>query len=171
MGWSELRPPSEGYSWCRRCHSTRSLATPVGWALLLCARMSCPCCTSATLVGALCLPLPLRRASTGGLCGAVQHHHETDLHYSLPGTCTCTSSLSGVAHPFAWCTLERLLTHACCRLRPGAAGFEDGTSAYLAIAALRHGFAQLQRVGGFPAIAQHTCSLSRCDQQVCRSIQ
>ena len=48
------------------------------------------------------------------------------------------------------------------RLRPGAAGFEDGTSSYLAIAALRHGFAQLQRIGGFPAISQHTCSLSRC---------
>ena len=55
-----------------------------------------------------------------------------------------------------------ILTARLCRLRKGAAGFEDGTSAFLSIAALRHGFAQLQRVGGFEAISQHTRSLSRC---------
>ena len=49
-----------------------------------------------------------------------------------------------------------------CRQRPGAAGFEDGTPAYLGIAALKHGFAQIERFGSFAAIERHTASLTRC---------
>ena len=48
------------------------------------------------------------------------------------------------------------------RRRSGAAGFEDGTPAYLAIASLAHGFAQLNRLGSFPAIERHTATLVRC---------
>jgi molybdenum cofactor sulfurtransferase len=48
---------------------------------------------------------------------------------------------------------------AACR-RPGAAGLEDGTLPFTAIAAARHGFQQLQRLGGFPAISRHTACLS-----------
>ncbi|BDA46796.1 probable molybdenum cofactor sulfurase [Coccomyxa sp. Obi] len=47
------------------------------------------------------------------------------------------------------------------RRRTGAAGFEDGTPAYLAIASLAHGFAQLNRLGSFPAIERHTATLTR----------
>ncbi len=47
------------------------------------------------------------------------------------------------------------------RRRPGAAGLEDGTPAYLAIASLAHGFAQLNKLGSFPAIEQHTATLTR----------
>ena len=49
-----------------------------------------------------------------------------------------------------------------CRQRPGAAGFEDGTPAYLGISALKHGFAQIERFGSFAAIERHTGSLTRC---------
>lgn len=48
------------------------------------------------------------------------------------------------------------------RQRPGAAGFEDGTPAYLGISALKHGFAQIERFGSFPAVEGHTASLTRC---------
>jgi len=47
------------------------------------------------------------------------------------------------------------------RQRPGAAGFEDGTPAYLGISALKHGFAQIERFGSFLAIERHTASLTR----------
>ncbi|KAK9807865.1 hypothetical protein WJX72_011591 [[Myrmecia] bisecta] len=47
------------------------------------------------------------------------------------------------------------------RKRKGAAGFEDGTTSYLAYAALRHGFAQIQKLGGFHNIQLHTDSLTR----------
>lgn len=53
------------------------------------------------------------------------------------------------------------LEHGMCRQRPGAAGFEDGTPAYLGISALKHGFTQIERFGGFPAIERHTASLTR----------
>lgn len=47
----------------------------------------------------------------------------------------------------------------CCR-RSGAAGLEDGTLPFTAIAAARHGFSQLQRLGGLPAISRHTACLT-----------
>jgi molybdenum cofactor sulfurtransferase len=52
-----------------------------------------------------------------------------------------------------------LLMCLCCR-RAGAAGLEDGTLPFTAIAAARHGFSQLQRLGGLPAISRHTACLS-----------
>ena len=48
-----------------------------------------------------------------------------------------------------------------CRQRPGAAGFEDGTPAYLGISALKHGFVQIERFGSFASIERHTGSLTR----------
>lgn len=48
-----------------------------------------------------------------------------------------------------------------CRKREGAAGLEDGTASFLGIAALRHGFAAIERAGGFPAIDAHTSALTR----------
>jgi molybdenum cofactor sulfurtransferase len=39
--------------------------------------------------------------------------------------------------------------------------FEDGTLPFLQIAALRHGFAAIDRVGGIEAIDKHTCCLAR----------
>ncbi|KAL0025505.1 hypothetical protein WJX77_007273 [Trebouxia sp. C0004] len=47
------------------------------------------------------------------------------------------------------------------RRREGAAGLEDGTAHYLGIAAVRHGFHQLAALGGFPAIGDHTQSVTR----------
>ncbi|DBA69485.1 TPA: hypothetical protein ACH3X2_001170 [Trebouxia sp. C0005] len=47
------------------------------------------------------------------------------------------------------------------RRRKGAAGLEDGTAHYLGIAAVRHGFHQLAALGGFPAIGDHTQSVTR----------
>ncbi|KAK9867044.1 hypothetical protein WJX84_002335 [Apatococcus fuscideae] len=47
------------------------------------------------------------------------------------------------------------------RRRPGAEGFEDGTAHFLGLAAVRHGFAQIAAVGGFPVIQQHTHTLTR----------
>lgn len=47
-----------------------------------------------------------------------------------------------------------------CR-RPGHAGLEDGTLPFTAIAAARHGFRFLQRLGGFPAISRHAHSLAQ----------
>lgn len=47
------------------------------------------------------------------------------------------------------------------RRREGAAGLEDGTSHFLGIAALRHGFAAIRRAGGFPAVDEHTSMLTR----------
>ncbi|KAK9787728.1 hypothetical protein WJX73_008150 [Symbiochloris irregularis] len=47
------------------------------------------------------------------------------------------------------------------RQRPGAAGMEDGTSAFLSVAALKHGFAQIHRLGGFTAVEHHTQALTR----------
>jgi len=48
------------------------------------------------------------------------------------------------------------------RRREGPAGFEDGTNSYLGIAALPHGFALIQRLGGFAAIQERTALLTRC---------
>ncbi|KAL0050843.1 hypothetical protein WJX82_008290 [Trebouxia sp. C0006] len=47
------------------------------------------------------------------------------------------------------------------RRREGAAGLEDGTAHYLGIAAVRHGFHQLAALGGFPAIGNHSQSVTR----------
>lgn len=54
-----------------------------------------------------------------------------------------------------------LCIFAFCRRREGAAGLEDGTAHYLGIAAVRHGFHQLAALGGFPAIGNHTQSVTR----------
>ena len=48
-----------------------------------------------------------------------------------------------------------------CRRREGAAGMENGTAHYLGIAAVRHGFAQIHRLGGFSAVAAHTQAVTR----------
>lgn len=48
-----------------------------------------------------------------------------------------------------------------CRRRTGAEGFEDGTAHFLGLAAVRHGFAAIASVGGFPAIHQHTQMVTR----------
>lgn len=45
--------------------------------------------------------------------------------------------------------------------RPGAAGVEDGTLPFTSIAAARHGFALLGRLGGMPAVHAHTACLAR----------
>ena len=68
--------------------------------------------------------------------------------YSVP---TCTVHLSGNPR---W-------PH--CRRRKGTSGFEDGTAHFLAIAALRHGFAAIARAGGMPAIRHHTAAITRFD--------
>ena len=56
------------------------------------------------------------------------------------------------------------------RRREGAAGLEDGTTSFLGIAALRHGFAAIGRAGGFPAIEAHTGGLTRCRGPVFKCI-
>lgn len=48
---------------------------------------------------------------------------------------------------------------AVCR-RSGPAGLEDGTLPFTAIAAARHGFSQLRRLGGLPAVSRHTACLT-----------
>ncbi|KAG2491424.1 hypothetical protein HYH03_010212 [Edaphochlamys debaryana] len=45
--------------------------------------------------------------------------------------------------------------------RPGHAGLEDGTPAFTAAAAARHGFAFLSRLGGPRAVHAHACGLAR----------
>ncbi|EFJ48731.1 hypothetical protein VOLCADRAFT_40621, partial [Volvox carteri f. nagariensis] len=45
--------------------------------------------------------------------------------------------------------------------RQGAPGFEDGTPPFTSIAAARHGFAFLHRLGGLPAVHRHSCCLAR----------
>lgn len=54
-----------------------------------------------------------------------------------------------------------LATQDTVKLRPGAAGFEDGTPSFAAVAALGHGFRAIQRAGGFARIEQHTRALTR----------
>ena len=49
-----------------------------------------------------------------------------------------------------------------CRRRDGAIGFEDGTTAFLAIASLRHGFAAICRAGGFQTISDHVRAITQC---------
>lgn len=44
--------------------------------------------------------------------------------------------------------------------RSGAAGLEDGTQSFLSIAAARHGFTQIDKLGGFAAIDRHMACLS-----------
>ncbi|GFR41888.1 hypothetical protein Agub_g2672, partial [Astrephomene gubernaculifera] len=46
-------------------------------------------------------------------------------------------------------------------LRPGPAGLEDGTPAFTAAAAARHGFSLLRRLGGPPAVHRHATCLTR----------
>lgn len=53
------------------------------------------------------------------------------------------------------------ISHVSSRLRQGAAGFEDGTLAFAAIAALRHGFATMERFGGMHAIQQRCQAIRR----------
>ena len=65
-----------------------------------------------------------------------------------------SNCLPTVTQPFKF-----IHAYAPCR-RAGAAGLEDGTLPFTAIAAARHGFQQLQRLGGFPAISRHTACLS-----------
>ncbi len=48
------------------------------------------------------------------------------------------------------------------RLRKGPAGFEDGTLPFLSIAALKHGFLTLERMGGMHAIEQRCAHVTRC---------
>lgn len=62
------------------------------------------------------------------------------------GACTCVCVCMTTIH----------------RLRPGPAGFEDGTLPFLAIAALRHGFAAIERLGGMDAIQQRCQAITRC---------
>ena len=57
--------------------------------------------------------------------------------------------------------LEPIWTCCCCRLRQGTAGFEDGTLPFLAIAALSHGFAAIERAGGMDAITQRCKAITR----------
>uniref|UniRef100_A0A383VTC1 Aminotransferase class V domain-containing protein n=1 Tax=Tetradesmus obliquus TaxID=3088 RepID=A0A383VTC1_TETOB len=54
-----------------------------------------------------------------------------------------------------WCTAE----DAWHVLSPLPAGWEDGTLSFLSIASLKHGFAQLEALGGMEAIAAHVESL------------
>ena len=49
----------------------------------------------------------------------------------------------------------------CSRRREGAAGMEDGTASYLGIAAIPHGFRQLERMGGFLSIERHANRIAR----------
>ena len=49
-----------------------------------------------------------------------------------------------------------------CRRRDGPIGMEDGTTAFLAIASLRHGFAAIRRAGGFQTISAHTRAVTQC---------
>jgi hypothetical protein len=46
------------------------------------------------------------------------------------------------------------------RRRAGPAGLEDGTPAFLSIAAACHGFSFLERLGGLAAVRRHTACLS-----------
>lgn len=62
---------------------------------------------------------------------------------------------------FSYSDKLRLSWLLVCRRREGPAGFEDGTAHFLGIAALRHGFSLIQRLGGFPAIEAHTRALTR----------
>jgi hypothetical protein len=75
--------------------------------------------------------------------------------------CCCTLIAAAAVHSLL---LLLLYTHCCCCCcslplrRSGVAGMEDGTLPFTAIAAARHGFQQLQLLGGFPAISRHmTC--------------
>lgn len=43
---------------------------------------------------------------------------------------------------------------------------ENGTAHYLGIAAVRHGFAQIRRLGGFPAVAAHTQAVTRWEDLI-----
>ena len=61
---------------------------------------------------------------------------------------------------YCYYCLLLLLLIAYCRRREGAAGLEDGTAHYLGIAAVRHGFHQLSALGGFPAVGDHTQSVT-----------
>ena len=73
------------------------------------------------------------------------------------GSCAPIPAFSLTAHPYTQ------ILESDCRRRPGAAGHEDGTAHFLAIAALRHGFAALERAGGLPAIELHTAAITRCE--------
>ncbi len=57
------------------------------------------------------------------------------------------------------------------RRRPGAAGFEDGTISFAAVAAARHGFALIDRLGGFAAVARHSLGLAQYLTQALESLR
>ena len=57
---------------------------------------------------------------------------------------------------------ERTPLSVTCRRRDGPIGLEDGTTAFLAIASLRHGFAAIRRAGGFQTISAHARAVTQC---------
>lgn len=111
--------------------------------------------------------LPSRRA-------AAQIAAVTDMQsiWSVVSVVLYVMAVAGLSQPRHPCaaadvgsTMYRtfLISAAGCLLscrRHGAAGLEDGTLPFTAIAAARHGFSQLQRLGSLPAVCRHTACLT-----------
>ena len=72
-----------------------------------------------------------------------------------------TSAVERFFHPAHRVGLNHLLSHTC-RRRDGPIGLEDGTTAFLAIASLQHGFAAIRRAGGFQTISAHARAVTQC---------
>lgn len=84
---------------------------------------------------------------------------------ALPCLVSCSISLSLRRSAVRSPTLQhaepsRAPTHPTVFRRSGPAGLEDGTPAFTSIAAARHGFAVLRRLGGLPAVHAHACTLA-----------
>lgn len=121
----------------------------VRWVLTVCHLQVLPSRTAAQIVAVTDMQCTWSVVSVflcHGSCWAVTTKAPLCCSDVRSTTC-CTFLLSA-----AGCLLS-------CR-RHGAAGLEDGTLPFTAIAAARHGFSQLQRLGGLPAVCRHTACLT-----------
>lgn len=97
--------------------------------------------------------------------------------FSRPGP--ALPDVPGPAHICHWLTLPAYTAAAPAQhsLRPGPAGWEDGTPPFLDFPAVAAGLRFIERLGGFPAVAGEApgCAanwmLTSCRSAVCRAVQ